>query len=97
MRVIAVRQFEKTLHSRIGTQLKEERRRLGYSRQKVSTLTGIPVTMITQYEQNAVLPSDYRFDKLLLLYGISGEDFLRTIEIPNWDSVFGHKGEADVK
>jgi transcriptional regulator with XRE-family HTH domain len=89
MKILRIRQFEKAFHHKVGERLQEERLRVGLSRQAVSNQTGIPVTMITQYERNSILPSDSRFDSLMRLYGLKGDDFLRSINIPNWDEVMG--------
>lgn len=84
-----MRQFSNQFHSRLGQALKKAREDLEISRQKVCDQTGIPVTMITQYERQGVLPSDYRFDALMRLYGLNGDEFLRSVEIPSWDDVMG--------
>lgn len=87
MKILRMQQFSYLINRRIGQALKKERLNAGFSRQGVSNATGIPVSMIVQYEQDATLPSDYRFDAMLKLYGTNADEFLKTVIIPNWDDI----------
>lgn len=91
MKIIQIHQFNSYFNYRIGQALKQARLAVPLSRQKVSNATGIPVSMIVQYEQDSILPSDYRFDAMLRLYGITADKLLRSVTIPNWNDIMGRE------
>lgn len=84
MRIIEIQKLDRLLRSRIGARLQEIRESKGQSRQSAASQTGIPLTMIVQYELQGVLPSEYRLEQLLALYGVQRPDFIKSIKIPTW-------------
>ena len=50
-------------------ELKAERMRRGYTRQKLSVRTGVSMEMIRQYERGTCLPKQKNYNKLAEFFG----------------------------